>query len=171
MERGDWAANSDLFHLESLTEFRKAIDFLETEGNIPGTIQARAAFLGPGTTAQAVAALTNKELHGRVMTSLMGSPQSLAAIVASKMEVVGTVPDGIDRAHVVIRLHPRTPVGTTENFEIVTCKKEGTAWKVTLSGTTKTKLFALRHKIASTQDSSQKPSAPAPQTTPTAPSN
>lgn len=122
-----WAATAQRIHPDALDVFRETVTML-VQTDAAGDIPER---LLEGLGADEYGGLGRREVFARVMRSLMGeAPGLMNALVTRRHEVVGSVAEGPDRAHVVYRVHPMGVSGAEPEVKVMTLGLAGERWAV-----------------------------------------
>jgi ketosteroid isomerase-like protein len=134
----DWMAYAELVHPESLRDYKNMwLPVLQAAANDPPEQQADLLLLfDRATDLKPVLALQPKELFARSMKGMAsqfpavkGGPANVDA------KILGTVREGEDLAHVVIRTRIKgqgTDASDVSKVDVVTVKRDGGEWKIVL---------------------------------------
>lgn len=121
-----WRAASSRMHPEGLEEFHHRMTLLVEMDTTGGPINK----LYPQSGLPEYQTKTHEEIFLRVMEVLTRDAQGLVhALVVRDVEVLGSVPEGPELAHVVYRSTARLS-GADPQLRIMTMKRAGTRWRV-----------------------------------------
>lgn len=148
MRAGDWEAAAETFDPAALQQFRGMIGPL-LEGPIGEGMVGM--FYGAGRTSADIGKMNDTEFFAGFVRSLVsGSGASL-----NGQDILGAVPEGQDRMHLVTRTSAEAMGITVTQMEVVTLNRTPQGWRLALSGKLDGMAQALRRA------SEAKPSAPA----------
>ena len=126
---GDWQRYTDLLHPESLDDYKKMwLPALKAAPDQQG--QLLLLFDGVKDVAT-LRDLKPAEFVARSMKALAG-PSGSVNPFAAEAKIIGTVREGADRAHVVVRSRRKFGEAEMVQVEVVSLKRSGTEWKVLL---------------------------------------
>lgn len=122
-----WGAAADRMHPEALADFRLRVMLLtENERNREALVR-----LVDGRGVAELEALRPQRLFEVVMTALgREAPGLIHALSSREMEVVGGVPEGPARTHVVYRVVPSLP-GDPARMQVMTLHRVEDHWRIT----------------------------------------
>jgi hypothetical protein len=130
-QAGDWRQAAALMHPDALEEL-KGFFSLVAEGDSAGVV------LGPMFGVSGAAefrALTAQEVYARVLGTVSRSaPQLVPAMRGMQAEVLGSVNEGPEVAHVVYRLSVTLDGVTSTKVQVLSFRRSGDRWMGLLSG-------------------------------------
>lgn len=121
-----WGAAAERMHPDALADIRLRVMLLtENDRNREALVR-----LVDGRSVEVLEAMPPGRLFEIVMTALgREAPGLIHALVSREMEVVGAVPEGGDRTHVVYRVIPSLP-GDPPRMQVMTLHRLGDRWRV-----------------------------------------
>lgn len=127
MQAGDWVGASGTFDPQALRGFREMFVPLLQE---PTGDAMAAGLFGAGTTAAEVAKMSDAEFFaGFVRKAIGGLGASL-----NGQQILGAVPEGEDRVHLVARTRAETMGVRITGMEVVTLNRTPQGWRLAMSG-------------------------------------
>ena len=129
---GDWKRYTDLLHPESLDDYKKMwLPALKAAPDQQG--QLLPLFDG-AKDVQSLIDLKPAEFVTRSMKGIAAQfrPDEHPSPLAADTKIIGTVREGEDRAHVVVRSRRKFGEAEMVQVEVVSLKRSGTEWKVLL---------------------------------------
>ena len=132
LQAGDYDKTASYFDPQALKTFRETMGFM-TDLPVEAKEQFFTMFFGPGTTEEAIAALSDSGFFAKFFGAVMTQAEAAGGINFGAMEVLGQVMEGSDVAHVVTR--NRVSVGQieVEAMEVVSAKQTAGVWRLLLS--------------------------------------
>ena len=129
MKTGDWAANARLMHPEALQGFKDMVSPLLSLG----TGEELARLMGVDSAAT-LAALPPADFFARFVGSVMAQQGLMEVMRSAEIQVVGSVPEGADQAHVVYRMSMSVAGATVTRMNVISARRDGASWKGLLTG-------------------------------------
>ena len=130
----DWAANASMMHPEALAQFKGIFTQLADLADADSSVADLQQMFGVATGAE-LKALPDGQVYARFLSNILGQQEELRQILASSsVEVLGHVPEGADRAHVVYRMTMGFMGSSMTQMQVMSLKKEGGEWRVLLTG-------------------------------------
>jgi hypothetical protein len=132
----DWKRYAELLHPESLAEFRGMfVPVLKAAAKKGPREQADLLAMFDGAKdVKTVLAWEPKELFVRLMTGLSAKAPLKETFAGTTANVLGTVAEGADQAHVVLRITRKMGKVELSKVDVVTLKRSRGEWKVMLPG-------------------------------------
>lgn len=131
MREAEWDAAAKLMHPDALEEFKSffvALAAADSAGTVIST------FFGVRTAAE-FRALPPAEVYARMMRSITAvSPEMKQALTSMQAEVVGSVPEGGDVAHVVYRMNVAVSGASVGTVQVISFRRSGGRWLGLLTG-------------------------------------
>lgn len=129
MRAGDWAAAAEAFDPEALRGFRGMFQpLLDGKGGDGLAV----AFFGAGRTAAEVAKMSDAEFFAGFIRSVAGGMGGMVSL--GEQRVLGAVPEGENRTHLVVRAHAETMGLRITQMEVVTLNRTPQGWRLAMSG-------------------------------------
>jgi hypothetical protein len=140
LERQDWNAYAETFDAQSLKEFRDLFaPLLKAVERRSAEEQAAVLALFEGATdVKTALAWSPRELFVRVMKALGRLDTARTVLAGTRTKTLGTVLEGNELAHVVIRSTRTMPGARLEKVDVVSLKRSGNEWKLLLPPELKT---------------------------------
>ncbi|MFZ5638952.1 MAG: hypothetical protein ACOY82_20475 [Pseudomonadota bacterium] len=129
MRAGDWAAAAEAFDPEALRGFRGMFQPL-LDGK--GGDGLAAAFFGTGRTTAEVAKMNDAEFFAGFIRSVAGGMGGMVSL--GEQRVLGGVPEGDNRTHLVVRAHAEAMGLRITQMEVVTLNRTPQGWRLAMSG-------------------------------------
>lgn len=128
-----YKAAASHFDPEQLKEFRVMMEFYK---EIPEEPQREfiKAFFGEHQSTESVQALSDTEFFAGMFIFIMQRAEATGGLNFDGLEILGTVAEGEDKAHLVTRNRISMGEVEIEAMEVVSLKKYGNNWKVMMSG-------------------------------------
>ena len=146
VKAGDWPAVAGQFTPAAQAKFRALMAELVEGAAEADQAGVRAMLLGPGTTAEQFAQLSDRDFVARALESILA--RALGMVKFQRLDVVGTVAEGPDVSHVVCRMQLAGPGGVTvEKMTVVTLERDAGGWGLALSGDIKGLAAALKAQL------------------------
>jgi len=133
----DWDEYAELMHPEALQDFKDLlVSVLEATGETDRATQmGLVSFFDGARDAEAVIALEPEELFAAFMRGVVSqSPQMREAFAGVDFEIIGTVYEGNDLAHVVYRMQMSLEGLDMTQVDVVSLRRSGTDWRMLLTG-------------------------------------
>lgn len=139
MKAGHWSEAAEAFDPAALARFRTLLGpLLDAAGKPPGGAEdpnaaARTTLqvlFAPAKTVDEVRALPDAELFARVMSSTL----SLAGASLERQQVLGTVKEGADLAHVIVRSTAAMGDHRVSRVEAISLHHTPKGWRLVLTG-------------------------------------
>ena len=129
MRAGDWAAAAEAFDPAALRGFRGMfVPLLEGQGGDG----LAAAFFGTGKTAAEVAKMSDAEFFAGFIRSVASGLGGMVSL--GEQQILGAVPEGADRTHLVVRAHADAMGMRITQMEVVTLNRTPQGWRLAMSG-------------------------------------
>lgn len=128
MRAGDWAGAAATFDPAALHRFREMLGGIDASGKTPSMLPG---LLGVDDPA-AVAKLDDAAFFAGFLRTTMGRMGSMVSL--GDQQVLGAVPEGADRVHLVTRNTVETMGLKMIRMEVVTLNRTPDGWRVALSG-------------------------------------
>lgn len=144
LKQKDYVAAAKFFAPSALAEFRQNLAFMnelpDGGGKFFGT------FFGAGASKESVGKLSNVDFFAAFMRAVMAQAETVGGANFGKMEILGEVPEGKDKVHVLSR--NRVSVGELEmeSMDVASVALVDGEWKMLMSG--KIKGMAAQLKAA-----------------------
>jgi hypothetical protein len=126
------AAVSAHMHQDELARFKSMLLPIFQPDGAPNHKELVAGFFGPEATPESVAAVPPTEFMNAFM-ALAGRQMGSLNMRFGDSEVVGSVQEG-EVTHVVTRMRTGTAELTVTQMEVISLRKEGTRWRLLLTG-------------------------------------
>jgi hypothetical protein len=144
----DWAANAAMMHPEALAQFKGIFTQLADLADADSSVADLQQMFGVQTGAE-LKALPDAQLYSRFLSNILGQQEELRQILASSsVEVLGHVPEGADKAHVVYRMTMGFLGSSMTQMQVMSLQKEGGQWKVLLTGDMQNIMGAITAGVA-----------------------
>jgi hypothetical protein len=131
MKAGDWQRTAALMHPEALAELKGVFSLVaiaDSTGVVVGPM-----FGVPNATE--FEALSPQEVYARVLGSVSRrAPQLITAMRGVQIQVLGSVREGPETAHVVYRLNMSADGVPSSRIDIISFRRSGDRWLGLLSG-------------------------------------
>jgi hypothetical protein len=134
-KKGDWKRYAELIHPDSLDDYKKMwLPALTAAKKAPDQQGALLPLFDGAKDVQSLIDLKPEEFVVRSMKGIAAqfrqadNPGPLAA----ESKIIGTVREGEDRAHVVVRTRRKFGEAEMAQVEVVSLKRSGTEWKMLL---------------------------------------
>jgi hypothetical protein len=127
MQAGDWVGASGTFDPQALRGFREM--FVPLLQETTGDAMAAGLF-GTGTTAAEVAKMSDAEFFAGFIRRATGG----LGVSLSGQQILGAVPEGEDRVHLVTRTRAETMGMRVTGMEVVTLNRTPQGWRLAMSG-------------------------------------
>lgn len=129
MRAGDWASAAETFDPEALRGFRGMFQpLLDGKGGDGLAV----AFFGGGRTAAEVAKMSDAEFFAGFIRSVAGGMGGMVSL--GEQQVLGAVPEGENRTHLVVRAHAEAMGLRITQMEVVTLNRTPQGWRLAMSG-------------------------------------
>lgn len=128
MRAEQWREAAEAFDPAALKRFRGIFGSLE-EGSFGQTM---AAALFPQKTASDLAKIDDVEFFAGFIGSMMGAMGGVVEI--GEQRVLGAVPEGADRVHLVVRSRSSALGIQTTRMQVVSLNRTARGWRMDLSG-------------------------------------
>ena len=149
-KKGDWKGYGDLVHPESLQDYKRMwLPVLQAAAKEGPDKQADLLRLfGGATDLKSVMALEPKAFFVSSMKG-MASQTTIPKQDAVKTDekILGTVREGDDLAHVLIRTRTKYQQIDVNKVDVVTVKRSGTEWKIVLPEAVRVMAETFRHSL------------------------
>jgi len=132
----DWEGFAEVMHPEALQGFKDMlVSVLEAAGEQDRATQAGLVSLFYGAQdVQSVIALEPKEFFAGFMKGVVSQSPEMGEIFAgTDVEIIGTVHEGNDLAHVVFRMGISAEGLDVTSVDVVSLKRSGTDWRMLLT--------------------------------------
>lgn len=131
MRRAEWDAAAKLMHPDALEQFKS---FFTTLAAADSAAPVISTFFGVKTAAE-LRALPAAEVYARMIRSLAAmSPETKQALTSIQAEVIGSVPEGGDAAHVVYRMNVAVSGVSVAKVQVISFRRSGDRWLALLTG-------------------------------------
>ena len=131
LRKADWKAYAELLHPDSLKAFRDEIVPALKAADKAGKADKELLGIFDGAKdVETVLAWKPEEFFVKTMTSLTRAPATKAMFTTRKAKVVGTVLEGKDLAHVVVRVTVKVDPVEMKYVGVVQLKRKGDKWKL-----------------------------------------
>lgn len=127
MQAGDWVGASGTFDPQALRGFREMFVPLLQE---PTGDAMAAGLFGAGTTAAEVAKMSDAEFFAGFVRKAIGG----LGVSLNGQQILGAVPEGENRVHLVARTHAETMGVRITGMEVVTLNRTPQGWRLAMSG-------------------------------------
>ncbi|HYD49321.1 MAG TPA: hypothetical protein VEB21_13275 [Terriglobales bacterium] len=146
LRQGDWPAAAGHFSGRAQKQFRSM--FTEVLDAVPQAEkdQAYAAFFGDNVSPKQVGVLSDRDFMAKFFSGMLG--RVMKTIAVGSNNVVGTVYEKSDLAHVVSRTTVTGPGGVTaERMMVTSVEKDGDRWALALTGEIEGAAAAIRAQL------------------------
>lgn len=130
MQAGDWDKCANIMHPDALSSMKRtfaAIINADVSGGAARTIFGL-------KSNEEFASLSGSAIFERLMNFMVGAvPDMKTALAASKTTVLGKVTEDVDLVHVVYRTQIKMSGAEVSEVELMSFKKQGTAWRALLT--------------------------------------
>ncbi len=123
-----WQEAGNLMAPEALKEFREMTFFYQ---ELPHAERMTRVFFGPDATPDTVAAMSDAEYFATFLKTGLTKTKQLG-LTFKEMKIVGSVAEGEETVHVVVRLHVELGEVEMERMEVCTCLLTKDGWKIGL---------------------------------------
>lgn len=143
MQAADWVSAADTFDPAALKRFREMLmPVFDAAGRAgkdqsgkPSGIESPGALMlwvlfAPATSVEEIKALSDREVFARIMANTM----SLAGAKLERQDVIGSVPEGAEMVHVVIRNVAKVETLSMTKVEAITLHRTAQGWRLALTG-------------------------------------
>ncbi len=129
----DYVAAADMFDPAEVAEFR---DLLRVVFDNPSEtdIQQMQAMFGPDFTIEKIRAMSDAEFFSTFLRMIFQQLLATGAMSLDGVEILGSVADGDDQAHVVIRQTIGFGDNPVEMMDVVSLRRSGDEWKLIMKG-------------------------------------
>ncbi len=156
----DWAANAAMMHPEALAQFKGIFTQIADLADADSSVTDLQQMFGVATGAE-LKALPDAQLYSRFLSNILGQQEELRQILASSsVEVLGHVPEGADKAHVVYRMTMGFMGSSMTQMQVMSLKREGGEWKVLLTGDMQNIMGAITAGMAQDAEPPEEPAPP-----------
>lgn len=152
MRASDWSGAAATFDPAALHRFREMLGEVDASGKAPSMLQG---LLGVDDPA-AVAKLDDAAFFAGFLKTIMGRMGSMVSL--GDQQILGAVPEGADRVHLVTRNTAETMGLKMTKMEVVTLNRTSTGWRVALSG----EMEGMAEMMRKMFESGTPPAPPAP---------
>lgn len=127
MQANEWVAAADAFDPAALKQFREMLAPIVEAEDGAGVV---AMFFGDEATPASLKAMNDQAFFAGMMSTIM----SVSGGTLESQEVLGGVPEGADRMHMVVRSKAAAMGLSITQMEVVTLNKTPQGWRLALSG-------------------------------------
>ncbi|MGB0373217.1 MAG: hypothetical protein ACPGN3_17950 [Opitutales bacterium] len=141
----DWNKIGALYDPAALSDFKDMMSFLgEIPDDAAGPVLGQ--FFGPGTTSEDVAGMSDVAFFTGFMRGVMVQAAAVGQLNFENIDILGTLEEGENLNHVVIRTRVGIGEMSLEAMEVITFSNASGEWKIVLQG--KIKGMAKQMKAA-----------------------
>jgi hypothetical protein len=131
MSKADWKVYAELLHPDSLKAFRDVIvPALKAAARANKADRELLGIFGGAKDVETVLAWKPKDFFVKTMSALTRVPATKAMFTSRKAKVVGTVLEGKELAHVVVRVAVTVDTVEMKYVGVVQLKQHGSKWKL-----------------------------------------
>ena len=131
MQKADWDGAAAAMHPDALQEFKSLFESFAAHEN---GVEVISQFFGVKTAAE-FKALPPAEVYARLMRSLVSmSDEMRQAMTSVKAEIIGSVAEGPDVAHVVYRMNMGVADVSIAKVQVLSFRRSGDRWLGLLTG-------------------------------------
>lgn len=128
MRGGDWSGAAATFDPAALHRFREMLGGIDASGKTPPMLQGLLGIDDPAAAAK----LDDGAFFAGFLKAIMGRMGSMVSL--GDQQILGAVPEGADRVHLVTRNTAETMGLKMTKMEVVTLNRTPAGWRVALSG-------------------------------------
>jgi len=131
MTQGNWSRTARLMHPSALSELKSFFAVLAAADSSAQMLQP----IFRVRTATEFDALSPEEVYSRLLTTVTASnPGMREAMLGIRAEVLGSVADGPDHAHVVYRMFMTVDGMQVSRMDVLSFRRSGDRWMALLTG-------------------------------------
>ncbi|MDJ0758429.1 MAG: hypothetical protein QNJ19_03480 [Woeseiaceae bacterium] len=143
---GDYVRAASMFDPKELGEFRDLLRIVYENPNVSDPQQIEALF-GPDITVEKLNAMSDSEFFSTFLQLIFQQLQASGSFSFDGIEVIGSVPEGDEKAHVVIRQRLGWGENSVEMMDVISMRLIEGKWKLMMKGDMKGLAAAIRQSF------------------------
>jgi len=146
LQQRAWDRVAGMFDPAALKEFRQMLAFFD---ELPDDLSAKVlpAFFGPGADKKQVREMSDVRFFENVFRTVMAQAKKQGAVDFRKIEVLGSVEEGPEVRHVLVRVHMGVADTSLESTQVLSFRNSGSGWMLMMKEKMKGTAQQIRHSI------------------------